>query len=609
MSRTPLRALLGALVLWAVAARGVAGDTRPQLAELVSDDVGLVVEVRDLAGQIETYLSGPMRRRVGHYPPFEKWAKENGQFWNLFSAESLRRLGASPEDIAAKLLGNEVLFAVWPPDGASRQGEALFLAEAADGQLLETVLDRLVLAHRESGQWKAVHRLEHGGRSLAVHEIETHGDQPRLFLTVADRLGIVATSQRLVRDVLARRTPSGVPRGTLGVLPAYQAAGRRLAPESVVRLFVNPRAWDEALLADLGKKAPDSEEARTQAVVIEAWRATEYLVAGLEFASRFSLEVFMRWDPKALPEAVREVADAAQGRSEFLEQVPLGAIVALVGRVDGSRLLRRFAMPRPRASTGATLPASATSAPPTSRPPEPGLFALLALAGGVGPDFGAYLTPHHEEQHDSPHKAFPCDCVVGLRTRALEPGDGRPALADLLEPFLHSALVVAAEAHNSDPSHSTRAEVRSREVEGRRLTSVVGLVSFPTGLEATYTVVEGRFVAGTSPEAVRRAATLTTDESLAHSPRFNSHLSPRLAKPSQLVYIDLAGLRRLLGASPEAIAFLAAVKGLDRPAAERSGRELLALLQLADALVAAVQVDHDGLVAGVRLIADEDDSP
>jgi len=578
------------------------------LAELVSDDVGLVVEVRELAHQIETCVAGPMFRRVVHYPPFEKWTKQNGQFWSLLSAESLRRLGASPEDMATKLLGNEVLFAVWPPDGVSLHGEALFLTEAADDQLLKTVFDRLVAAHRERGQWKAEHLLDLDGRSLVVHEVETHGDQPRLFLAVADRLGIVATNERLVRDVVVRRTTSDVHRGTLGALPAYQNAARRLAPKAAVRLFVNPRAWDQVLSADLGKKDPASDEARTQAVVVETWRATEYLVAGLEFASNLSLEAFIRWDRHALPEAVREIADAAEGPSEFLEHVPAGAIVALAGHVDGARLLRRFGMPRPRASTGATSPTSGSSHAPT---PDPGGFALLTLAGGVGPDFGAYLYTHgptaQAVQRGQTREALPFDCVVGLGTRSLDPVDGRPALAELLEPMLHRALVVAAELHNADPSFSTRAEVRSREMEGGHLTSVVGLVPFPAGLEASYTVVEGRFLAGTSPEAVGRAARLSSSESLAHSPRFNSHLSPRLNKPSQLIYIDLTGLRQLLGASAEAIDFLAAAKGLDRHAAERSGRELLALLQLADALVAAAQIDHDGLAAGVRLVADEDD--
>ena len=262
-------------------------------------------------------------------------------------------------------------------------------------------------------------------------------------------------------------------------------------------------------------------------------------------------------------------------------------------------------MRRPRAPTAPTSPASHSS---HARPPDPGLFALLTLAGGVGPDFGAYLNTNdptaHGAQFGPTHTAFPCDCVVGLRTRSLDPNDGRPALAELLEPLLHRALVVASELHNADLSHSIRAEVRSHEVEGGRLTSVVGLAPFPAGLEASFMVVDGRMLAGTSPDAVRRAATLSTSESLAHSSRFNAHISPRLNHPSQLVYIDLAGLRRLLGASAEAIDFLAAVKGLDRRAAEHSGRELLALLQLADALVAAAQIDHDGLAAGIRLVVD-----
>ncbi|HEV3020962.1 MAG TPA: hypothetical protein VGX76_00785, partial [Pirellulales bacterium] len=182
------------------------GGAQPPLASLVSADVGLVIEVRGLAEQIEAFGASPTCRRVAHYPPFEKWTKENGHFWNAVSNESLQRLGAVPGDIVSNLLGNEVLFAAWPPAGDSRhgtetgQGDALLLVRANDGPLLQTVLDRLIAVHRESGRWKGQQSFEQSGRTFEVNEIETSHDQPRLFLAVAERLGVVSSSQRLIRE-------------------------------------------------------------------------------------------------------------------------------------------------------------------------------------------------------------------------------------------------------------------------------------------------------------------------------------------------------------------------------------------------------------------------
>jgi hypothetical protein len=506
------------------------GFAESPLASLVSADVGLVIEVRRLAEHVDAFGAGPNCRRVSHYPPFEKWAHENGQFWNVISAEVVRRLGAAPVDIVTKLLGTEVLFAVWPPDDATGQGDALLLVRAADEPLLQTVLDRLVAVHRESGQWKGEHLLAQAGRKFVMHEIETRHDQPRLFLAVSGLLGVVSTNQRLVGEALAGAAGPNARHGTLADLPAYRAAAARLAGESVARLFVNPRAWDAPLAADLRKKQPGSDDARTQAVVVETWKATQYLAASIEVDSRLSLEGFVKWDRGALPDAVREATDSVKGPAEFLNRVPADAMVTLVGRVDVGRLLAHFGMPRPTTSTpsasthaaGASAPGSADSSPPHSSAFDPGWFAVLTFAGGLGADFGAYLVPRHQPAADESREVSPAvlpfDGVAVLHTTSLESRDERPALAELIEPLLHRALVVATQVHNARHPQGPFAEVRSLQFAGLRLTSVVGLVAFPRGLEAAYAVVDRCLLAGTSSEAVRQAAQPAGGDSLARSP-------------------------------------------------------------------------------------------
>ncbi|HUY90743.1 MAG TPA: hypothetical protein VMV10_18560 [Pirellulales bacterium] len=563
------------------------------LAALVPSDVGLCIETDRLAEHVARFMNGPLFERLAHFPPLTHWVGQNGAKIGMAQSEFHKRLGASPAEVWAGILGGRALFAVWPPAGDSTDGPALLLVEAKDRRLLKRVLDNLVALQRDAGKLKKTSTLEHAGLRCEVHWLASGENRDQLYLTTLDNLAIVANDEGLIRDALSLSASAEGPRGALASLPGYAAGSQRLSSQTAVRLFVNPRPWDAGLLADLKRKPPESQDARFQKAMIETWQATDYIVAGLELGSQATLESFAAWRTSDLPPAVREAAESVSGGAAFAERIPRHALAAVAGRIDWGRLVWRFALPR-RAAANAVDEPGAEIVPGIS-----GDWLLpAALAHGIGPDFGAYLVPRPDEASREHESRLPMDLVAGLQTRPLEPGDGRPSLAKLAEPVVHSLLTSATAATNAQAAQPA-ASLETIDLGGIAMTSVAGLPG-PRGrpLAATYAVVGDDFWVASSPAALRRAVELPAADSLAAAATFD-----RVKNPSHLFYVDLKGVRQLLASSPGIVEFLAASKGLDRDAARRSFRELLAIGELADAVSVAARLDETGVAASLSIAA------
>jgi hypothetical protein len=93
---------------------------------------------------------------------------------------------------------------------------------------------------------------------------------------------------------------------------------------------------------------------------------------------------------------------------------------------------------------------------------------------------------------------------------------------------------------------------------------------------------------------------LPIEASLAGIPQLG-----RLDSPSQLIYLNLRGMRELLQSTPALVDFLAATQGLDRPSAQHSRQELIALGGLADLAVVSIRFDESGPAALISISADE----
>lgn len=564
------------------------------LARLTPADAGLSLEIEQLGDYAARFMGGPLFQRLAAFPPLARWVGQNGSRLARFRGEFQRRLGAAPEEVWSGIFGSRALFAVWPPAPESENGPVLLLVEARDRELLETAIERIAALQRVSARPQQSFSLPAGGQKCTVHVVGSQEKSKQLFLTSIGTLGIAANREELIRRVLSLYSSEEDSQRCLADLPGYLAANQRLSPEAAVRLFINPRPWDQRLWADWKRKPPESHDARAQKAVIDTWCATDYVIAGLQLDdSRANLEGYAAWNPEALPQPVRDASESFGGAAEFVAKIPKDALAAVAGRVDLGRLVWRFGLPAARAAAS-----NKGSASPEW---QPDWLLPAALAQGLGPNYVAYLAPCTPDGNATADASpLPLEWTAALATGPLEPGDQRPPLAELAEPVLHSALTAAQAASDADSSLS----VKTLELGGTSMTSVTGLPLIGgRSLQFAYAVESGRFWLASSPFAIRRSLDLAVEDSLASTRQLKV-----LQQPSQLAYLNLRGLRETLRTFPAVVDILAAAKGLDREAARQSGRELLALSQLADVAVLAFRLDESGPALSLSISADAPES-
>ena len=588
--------------LIAAAADSVPPANEHRLPAWIGNDVGLCLEFDNLAQQSSDFYEGPLAKRLRDFPPIAVSREQYRPQLAVIRGEIERRTGATARDLVTCLLSREVLFAIWPPvDPVADKPSALVLAEAADADLMRLTLDKLVTARRQAGRWRGQRAVEIGGESFAIDAVAADDDQSEFYITSAGNVAMIATSEPLLRSVLERRAEPEKKPSSLAASPVYLSAGERLVAGAAARLFINPRAWDDALAADLKTKQPGSDEARSQAVVVAAWRATEYVAGALHLTPRLGAELAWKWRADDLPDPLREVAASFVGPSEFVNDLPADALAAFAGHADVGRLVRHAIAERWQKFADAR----ASAAGPPARSQNEDIF-VWALAAGLEKDWGGYLIPTRRAPAEGGAPHLPVDLVLGIQTRPLEPDGNRPALAQNVEPFVHALLSAAVEAANRR-SGSPVAAIESVESDrpangGRRVTVVSGIVPDRPGQELAYCVEHDRFWLGTSAASLERVPA-TAGERLLDDAAIQSQLGSR-GIPSGLVYVNLAGWRKLASRGRATLDFLWQGRHLDARTKDQQYQELLALLRLADRLLLTSRVDESTVQISVGIAAD-----
>ena len=613
-TKFPLTALVYVL-LAVISTTGRAAETAHptapsvELSRYVSPDVGLCLEFRQLETHTRRFVEGELYRRLQNFPPFATILEQQRPHWSAIAGEVERRTGATVEQLYTGLLGRQVLFAVWPPgEGRSPKGDALLLIEAADRDLLNESLRRLVEARRAAGRWHGRRTIDAAGQTFAIEVIARDDEPTDIYLAVDGELGIMATSEAVVRGVIERRA-SATDAASLASLAAYEAAVGRLSADCVARAFIRPRAWDAALLADLKRKTPGSEEARSQQIVVDAWRATEYVVGGIELTPRLACELAWQWRAEALPQPLREVAAGLAGRAELVDRIPADAWLAVAGRIDLARIVRHLLAQEWRASNH-------------SQQIKPETILAWALSAGLGPNFSAYCrspSNHLVEPgpvapalvagppvDDAPQPSVGhtgIEAVVAVQTRPLEPVDSSLPFAETAAPLLHALLAASVEAANAS-NPAGQAKIETTKSQNVLVTAVSGLKAGTRPLAFAYAVDRGIFWLGTTADAVRHSVGAVSDESLSARAEICRQLGSLISEPSDVYFADLTRLRSLLAAGPDAVHFLWEGKSLDAAARRRQYQTLLAVSQLADHLMAAAQIDAGGVSLSVSARAE-----
>jgi hypothetical protein len=599
-----INSLLAAIVLLWLATWAAGRAWAIELDALVPRDAGLTVEIRHLADDTRQFQGGELFRRLKAFPAFEKWFAEHGQELAKSARQLHTVLGASIEELGTKLLGRQVLVAVFPAEEMGREGTALLLVRTDEPKLLESVVERVVKGQKQAGKWKETRSITHGDRTYQVQVLQAGPGSA--FVAVLDdeagsALGLMTTDEKILDRVLEAHARRDADHESLATLPTYKTAMSRLAPDVTIRAFLSPRPWDKLLSSTF---LSDQPTPTTKLSMLSTWLASQYAVASIDLKRDLAIEAYWHCDSSALPEIVRKVLESGSGRSNLLDRAPASALAAAVGRVDLGRLVRTL-----------FLPTSASQSRGLLRLPKHdlGSAVVFALASGLGPDAGAFLVPSRPATNEA-ENIWPLEWVVGVETQPIDDGEKQTTLAESLEPLVRMALSLAVAddaSRHKEASDTTKpaARIETIDIDERKVTSIWGLPKMGTDRPLVYSVAAGHVWAATSIETLRPLVVPPKDvdsekSSLAQSPRLRKLLSPRVGDPSDLVFIDLVGLRKLFDSSPRAVDGLAALKRLDRSAAERSWRDLQAVLQLANAVVAEAKIEASGVSLAIRVSAE-----
>jgi hypothetical protein len=610
------RILLGLVCLASIAwPAGMAAEAPPgnpaissrPLAALIPSDTGLVVQVDDVGSRVREFTGGELFARLESFPPLAGWRQTVAESLPRLAEQIERQLGVSADELRQDMFGGPAALAIWPaneapadgsrddarpgpPDRQPNQGQrVLLLVEADDADLLRRAIRHWLAAHQRSNVVEAAKESRHAGSDYHQLSVRRGSTMVRLFLAQVGRVGVLASSDELMRSVLSLHAAAPGAGASIADEPLWQEGMGRLSPDARTRLYVNPRSWDAAVAAqwralplDPAAAGPDDRPLRA------LWRAARYWTASFDGGPRPLVESYMGLDAEALPGGLRDTLTGFSGATHFADHLPADSLLAVAGHADLARL------------AAAAAPADEE---PGNRPAFDGDAATTLMAasllgqslGGLGPDMGF--------------------CLLSA-----EPGDAVGTAADTdLFPFAWAACATVGGARRASGQPLSREDRDAGLEAGLRL-------AFDRAADRSVTVTQGGagrlfaaprgggealFVgfdgpgdllwAGSSRAAFERASQPTTGLTLAASDRYRQLLSPGIPEPNAIVFADCAGLRKQIQAREAVMVdFLATSRRIDRDRAQRGVRQFLSLAGLLDRLVVSARIDAHEVAWSIR---------
>lgn len=592
MTRTFLRSLIASVCLVAVVtacATSQAADAAPSaqpnssdgLLAAVPDDVGLCITADNLHAALAEFAAGPMFARWKEYPPLAKWHAEQREQLDKLSFQLKRHFGVSWDDLRSRLFGKQWVLGVYPPANGQGPPDGFLLVDAADAALLARAAEKLVDANRLSERHLGTTTAKVGATDFTIHQLKADGDRS-VFLTYHEAFGVLATRRDILDRILKLR--GGDRTGALVDNPEFAAGFGKPAADAVVRAFVRPRVWlpfDPESIVD----GPDFGANEEQRRWLRAIGALRFASAGWSFGPTPRVELFVGWDPQRLPTPFDAVVRCFPEANSAPPPVPAAALAAVATNIDV------------RGITTAVMDALSRSYAERKKAVPAETLVASRLLGALGPGLRGYViraAQPNAAQSDDGAARLPVDWVVALDTQP--PAEGLVPLAEAVEPLVRLALVVAADAYNAKTSHKARLETKEQDS-----LSITGLTNLgPQGIGSVYVARRGgRLLVGGTPEsltwgledrapAVQRTAT----------PLYAALHQRRIDHPAASVFVNLAGLRELLGdlsAAPPS--WFGGIQEND----QAKLHELRRLLSLVDGVLFETSIDSDGAGASLAI--------
>lgn len=349
-----------------------ADDDLP-LTSLLGDDVGLCVEVTDLHGQLDQLQNSELARRIRGMSMFQALAG-GAQMQSLQAARTWVKsvVGKGPREFASDLLGKSVVLGISPSES---EPIGLFLTQAKD----EASLNDFISVWKRADLTGVFEARQHAGREY-THRSRKGSDE-RVFYALLGTVLVISDHEKSVKSTIDRYVAitDGKPMPSFLDIPAMKAARDELAKENLIKVLVNPRAWDETI-------AREADKSREQQIFGQVWQRCRWLAGGMRMDQGFGIELVVDYTAVGAPEAWARFLNRTNGDPEFLNHVPPNALVAVAGRHDLSALFG-FAMnqvPDQQQQVFNGIAANVLGMPPAE------------LVNQLPPNWGLFVVPRRE---------------------------------------------------------------------------------------------------------------------------------------------------------------------------------------------------------------------
>ena len=288
----------------------------PELTSLLGADVGLCVEVRDLRSHLRDLPSAEWFRRLREMPLIKRW-QQGPEFakWQSGQATLAVLIGLPIDQFVAELFGDSVVLAVSP----SQTGPpgVVLLSRAAKDDTWDRVLALWDQLEAHEVQTKSAF-----GRSFQRRQKKTNGQTsgPDLYTVKLGRILAISEREDLIREVLAR-SASVANEGrekSLDQSPAYRHAMAALPEQCAVRVFADPRRWEN----ELGKDSASPEW------LLPLWHKMEWASAGIELRDGIIGHAVVHHEAAGLPADWQKLVEASVSPSDLATRLPGDAVLA-----------------------------------------------------------------------------------------------------------------------------------------------------------------------------------------------------------------------------------------------------------------------------------------
>jgi len=309
-----------------------AATPRDELLRYVPEQVGFCLVLNDLRGHSESLLASPF---VEHFLLTQLGkdsarAKEIGQLVKL-GQDLQAMLGIDWQQLRDDILGDAVVLAYRPgPPGKPEQEQGMFLVHARDAKLLARLIEQINMKQKQAGDLKALEEKQHKG---AKYTKRTEKKDTNFYYLDGSMLLFTGQEEFLIQAIDQGKAANK------DAEPPIASRFRELGvAQALLSLWINPRAFDASLEADLSNPEKSAVEIAVTKGFTPYWKALDNIVVSLAMERDLKLRIGIRTRMDALPVAARRFFQQAAKPSELWRAIPENALFAVVGRVDAVAL-------------------------------------------------------------------------------------------------------------------------------------------------------------------------------------------------------------------------------------------------------------------------------